>query len=722
MKWIIGSLVVLFLLAACSPEAGPQELISQEPQSTPTLKPTLTATSTPTATITPTLTSTPSPTPTFSPTPTPTPQGFYQSSHGYSLILAPGFEFEQESDGFDYFYHSGEGIYFIGGCDSSFVDVSTDEYLEHVVGIWEEFMGLMEETSRERIKLGDATAALNIEFETKQDLPTYTVQFIFAPNPRGFCQFIIDGEKHRVNNHRQELISMLKTIVLTPLGIQDVDRTNTLVLIGYDPLSKDLDPATQSNSAGSYAGHIFSGLVRLNKDLQIEPDLAESWVISPDGKEYTFTLRQGLMFQSGKLLSAEDVRYSWERAADPATDSFTAITYLGDIIGVKEKLAGEAEQISGLEVIDERTLKVTLDEAKPYFLAKLTYPTSYIVDKENVESGGEEWAFTPNASGPFGIKEYSGEKSLVLERNPNYYAPAELDYIVYQFDQAGSHLSLFDAGVVDIAWLGPYEVEEILDPSHPLNDQLHTTVSTCTSLIMLNNTVPPMDDPLVREALVRAIDRDQIIEYFTNNMYMPAFTILPPAMPGFTKDNSVASFDPQAARRALEASPYYDHMPEIIFTAWGYGDEDDPYTDAIINMWRENLGIEVQVEYVDPDYFSEQAVQNENQIVDYAWCADYPDPENFLDILFHTQGGFNVSGYTNAEVDAILEAARSETDAETRISLYQQAEEMLMRDFSVIPLYHSRIYTLVNPKIVGYALTPMDVPLVHLLSFQPGSP
>lgn len=722
MKWIISSLVVLIVLTGCSPQPEPGEPTSPGQQSTPTLEPTEVSSSTPAATITPTPTNTPSPTPTFSPTPTPTPVGFYRSSYGYSLILAPGFELDEESDGFDYLYNSNEGIYFIGGCDPADVDISNDEYLEYLAGSWEEFWGEMGESSREYIKLGDGTHAMIVIFETKRALPTYTVQFIFAPNPMGFCQFVLEGEQYRVNKHSEELYNMLKSIVLTPPGNQGVDRSNALVLIGYDPMGKDLDPALQSDSAADYAGHIFSGLVRLNQNLQIEPDLAESWVISPDGKEYTFTLREGLMFQSGKPLTAEDVRYSWERAADPATGSFTAVTYLGDIIGVKEKLAGEAEQINGLEVIDNRTLKVTLDEAKPYFLAKLTYPTSYIVDKENVESGGKDWAFTPNASGPFTIKEYNEEESLVFERNPNYYAPANLDSVVYQLNYPGSHLDLFDAGMVDIARIGSYDAEEIQDPNHLLNDQLHTTISLCTSMIMLNNTIPPMDDPLVREALVRSINRQQLNEYFSNNMEKLAYTILPPAMPGYREDNSVASFDPQAARSALEESSYYSDLPEIVFTTWGYGDENNPYTDAIINMWRENLGIEIQVEYADPDYFSEQSLENQNQIVDYGWCADYPDPENFLDVLFHTQGGFNVSGYSNSEVDVLLEQARSETDIEKRISLYQQAEKMLLGDFSVIPLDHSRIFVLVNPKVVGYTLTPMDVPLVQLLSLQPEEP
>ena len=189
-------------------------------------------------------------------------------------------------------------------------------------------------------------------------------------------------------------------------------------------------------------------------------------------------------------------------------------------------------------------------------------------------------------------------------------------------------------------------------------------------------------------------------------------------MPGHTDDLSVASFDPQAARAALESSTYADDMPTIVYTERGYGDEDDPFTDAVVSMWRENLGIEVQVEYLDPDYFSEQAVSEDNQIVAYGWCADYPDPENFLDLIFRSEGGFNVAGYSNPEVDVLLDQARSEQDPGARLKLYKQAEELLLEDFAVLPLDYSQWYALVDPKVQGYTLSPMGAPIFHQLSLQ----
>ncbi len=721
MKSLKLFLFAVIFLAACGGSGATEEIASPEVPDTPTFTPTATQTETPTptptATMTPTIT--PTPTATATPIPTSTPVGYYASPVGYSLVLPQDFEYLESEGGDDYFFTPGEESAMMISCDSSLSEVPPDEALAFMKLMFDELLGEMVEISSEEIILQDETIASWSTFEIQDIQPTMLMHAIIAPHPNKPCFIFIFGFRDVLENYNTGFARMLKSFSMGPPEIMGVPRSKALVLTGYDPLAKDLDPALQTAGADDFAGHLFSGLVRLNTDLGVEGDLAESWEVSPDGTEYTFTLREGLTFQSGKPLTAEDVRYSWERAADPALDSQTADSYLGDIVGFKEKFSGEADQISGLEVIDDRTLKVTIDEAKAYFLAKLTYPSSFVVDRENVESGGEEWAFLPNASGPYGLRNYIEEEGLVFERNLNYHTPVDLEFVVYLLDHPGSHVSIFENGNADMVGIGSWDAQEILDPSHPLNEQLQTTVSMCTTMVMLNNSIPPMDDPLVREALARSIDRDLLNENFYNNMGNPTFNILPPAMPGHSDQLAVASYDPQAAREALEASSYSEEMPAIVYVERGYGDEEDPYTDAVINMWRENLGIEVEVEYLDPDYFSQTAINQDNQIVSYGWCADYPDPENFLDLLFNSQGGFNLSGYSNPEVDALLEQARSELDPALRLQLYQQVEEMLLNDFATLPLINSSFYALVDTRVQGYSLGSMSVPYLHLLTLLP---
>ncbi len=147
---------------------------------------------------------------------------------------------------------------------------------------------------------------------------------------------------------------------------------------------RDYDPATTGTSGDK---RLFSGLVSFDPRLNLVPDLAERWEVSPDGTVYTFFLRKNARFHNGRPVTAQDVIYSWTRAADPKLQSPTVLTYLGDIVGIREVNEGRAASVSGLKALDDHTLQVTIDAPKPYFLMKLTYPTAFVVDKANVESG-----------------------------------------------------------------------------------------------------------------------------------------------------------------------------------------------------------------------------------------------------------------------------------------------------------------------------------------------
>ena len=172
---------------------------------------------------------------------------------------------------------------------------------------------------------------------------------------------------------------------------------------------RDYDPAT-TYSAGDKL--VFSGLVSLDTNLNIRPDLAQTWEVSGGGTVYTFHIHPDAKFHDGRNVTAQDVVFSWERAASPELQSDTVLTYMGDIVGVREMVLGEANSISGLKVIDEKTLQVTIDAPKPYFLMKLTFPTSFIVDQDNV-SIGEEWVRQPNGTGPYKLREWKSYEYIV---------------------------------------------------------------------------------------------------------------------------------------------------------------------------------------------------------------------------------------------------------------------------------------------------------------------
>ena len=471
---------------------------------------------------------------------------------------------------------------------------------------------------------------------------------------------------------------------------------------------RDYDPAT-TYSAGDKL--IFSGLVQLDQNLNIRPDLAETWEVTGDGTVYTFKIRDNAKFHNGRDVTAQDVVFSWERAASPELASDTVLTYLSDIVGVREKALGQADSISGLKVIDDKTLQVTIDAPKPYFLMKLTFPTSYIVDQENV-SAGEEWVRQPNGTGPYKLKEWRSNEYIVYEANQDFYLGApSIPYVVFKL-YAGDDVRLFETGDVDIAGVGLYDVERMLNPNEPLNRNLVTGVDLCTSYVTFDTTQPPFDDANVRKAFSMAFDRQRYVDVLYRGVALPAEGLYPPGLPGFDYNLQGLPFDPEQARELLKQSKYGgpEGLPEIIYTNAGIGSYIGGNVAALAEMWQDYLGVKIKVENLDYNFYYQQIFSgNHGQIFDGGWCADYPDPENFADVLFHTGVPQNQGGYSNPELDTLLEAARIEPDVTKRIAMYQEAERIIVNDAPVIFTTHSLSYQLVQSYVKGYVNTPISI-------------
>jgi oligopeptide transport system substrate-binding protein len=516
--------------------------------------------------------------------------------------------------------------------------------------------------------------------------------------------------------------------IVKPAEVQPVERAavseksgGIFRLLGSDPPTLDPHLTTDTTSA-FYVVEIFSGLVSLDTSLQLIPDIAESWQISPDGLVYTFTLRPDVKFHDGKPVTAKDFKWSIERAADPDTGSPVADTYLGDIVGVKEKLAKEAAEIRGLKVIDDYTLQFTIDAPKAYFLAKLTYPTAYVLDQENVEAGGSTWTDTPNGTGTFKLKEYKIGERIVLERNDSFYRDlAYLDSIVLNL-AGGQSMAMYENDEIDITGVSLFDLERVLDPNDEMNKQLIVAPpSFSVSYIGFNTNWPPFDDINFRQALNHAVDKDLIAKEVLSDLVEPAYGVLPPGFPGFNPSLTGLRFDPELAKRLLAESQYADDIPRIELTVPGTGGTIGLDLEVVLEMWRSTLGVEVEIVQVEWATYLQDLQENKFQaFAGLGWEADYPDPQDFLDILFHTDSEINHGAYSNLEADRILELARVETDIVKRVALYQEAEDMIVNDGAWVPLWFTGDrYVLVKPHVKGYHVTPMIVPKlgqIHLES------
>ena len=489
----------------------------------------------------------------------------------------------------------------------------------------------------------------------------------------------------------------------------DVPLNQALVLEGGESANpRQYDPHT---TYGSGDKRLFSGLVSFDPQLNLTPDLAEGWEVGGNGTIYTFQLRENARFHDGRLVTAQDVVYSLERAASPELASDTALTYLGDIAGIQEFAAGQADHISGLIALDDHTLRVTIDAPKPYFLLKLTYPTAFVVDRENVESG-KDWYRHPNGTGPYRLIEWTRFERMVYEANRDFYLGVpSIPYIVVNL-YSGDSQALYETGEVDIT--GVYSIERFTDPTEPLHNELRTGVSLCTGYVVFDTTQPPFDDANVRKAFSIAFNRQQYIDVVWTGNALPAIGLYPPGLPGFNIALQGLPYDPAQARELLKQSKYGGPhaLPPIEFTNSGTGSYVSGDVAALVQMWKQNLDVTITVENLEPNYYLDQvSMGNHGQLYDGGWCADYPDPENFADILFHTGSQQNNGGYSNPELDALLEAARVERDVTRRISMYQQAEQIIVDDAAALFTVHWLNYELVKPYVKGYVLTPIDIPI-----------
>ena len=495
--------------------------------------------------------------------------------------------------------------------------------------------------------------------------------------------------------------------VPAPFG---ASRNNSLFRWGGQILT--LDPALFRGSPVGVPGAIFSGLVTLDRSLEVVPDIAEDWDVTGGGTVYTFHLRPDVVFHDGRQVTASDFKYSWERAADPATESPTARTYLGDIVGVKDKLDGEAMEIAGLRVLDKLTLQVTIDAPKAYFIQKLVYPTAYVVDRNNVEEAGDNWTDQPNGTGPFKLKVWQKDDLLVLDRNDRYYRGLpELGHVVYRLF-AGRPITMYEQGEIDLVAVHTSNIERAQDPANPLSKDLQVKTRFCTSYLAFNVTIPPFDDPLVRQAFALALDIDKELAITLKGMDERAGGILPPGMPGHNPSLTPVPFDPSLVRALLEQSRYRgaENLPVIV----SYADDN-----AMHWMWEEYLGVEVEaVSLPERQDFFDRLDAKELPLWASSWCANYPDPQNFLEVLFHSDSDENHFGYANPVVDALLERAAVEADHATRMDLYQQIERRILGDWVAVPLWHFRTHLLVRPYVKGYELTSIGIPILQDVSIE----
>jgi oligopeptide transport system substrate-binding protein len=502
-----------------------------------------------------------------------------------------------------------------------------------------------------------------------------------------------------------------------------------LRLPGSDPIT--LDPALAGDAtSATYIVEIFGGLVTIDPKLNIVPDIAKELptrenggiVNNPDGTvAYTFHLRDDVVFHNtSRLVTAGDFKYSMERALNPHTASTVAEAYLGDIVGAKDMARGRAEEVRGIEVVDDFTLKLTIDAPKPYFLAKLTYPTAFVVDQQQVEANPRNWSRKPNGTGPYKMREWSLGEQITLEANDRYHLGKPSVKTVTFLLAGGSVLTMYENNEIDVAGVGITDIDRVQDPTSNLNAEYVTGDDLSISYIGFNTQVEPFNDPKVRQAFAHAIDREKIAKVVLKDMLPVAQGVMMSGLPGYNPESKALSFDPELASQLLKESKYGgpDGLPTVTITEVGGGANVGFDTQAMVEMWKENLGVDVQIEQTEAATFFDDLDSGRLQMFVTGWIMDYPDPEDILDVHFYSQSRLNNTRYSNPALDALLEQARTEQDVNRRMSLYQQAEQIVIEDAVWVPLYNGRDHALVKPYVKGFEFPPMVIPHLRYVTIE----
>jgi ABC-type transport system substrate-binding protein len=509
------------------------------------------------------------------------------------------------------------------------------------------------------------------------------------------------------------LLSFTAALFLSPVHAQDEAINIRWSLEGITDLAS-LDPAKASDSQGfTVIGLLYGGLVRLDGDLHVIPELAESWAVSDDGLVYTFILRQDSAFSDGSTITAADVVWSLTHALDPNTGGWTGSFYLSNIAGANDVAEGNTTELEGARAIDERTLELTINQPSAYFLSQLTFGSAKIVSQAQAEADPTGWENDPVTSGPFQVREWNRGQNIVLEPNPNYWQAPTVATLTLPFIQdSETAYQLYRTSELDIMGSQQNGIPAVHVPEVESLPDFRTTSLFTVRYVGFNNTIPPFDDVNARRAFAQAIDKETLANDVLAGTVVPTDRILPLGIPGSEFPIDGLSFDPEAARAALEEAGITPESIGPVTLTYGVEGDNERVVTVLQAMWRENLGVDVTLEPLELSTFSarlnETTENPETGLQAYysVWGADYPDPQNFLSQQLRTDVGNNNGHWSNAEFDQLVDEADVLTDdVERRLELYHQAEQIAVSEVGWLPLFNPRLNILVRPDVQGIVFT-----------------
>ncbi|MCP2239099.1 peptide ABC transporter substrate-binding protein [Thermoanaerobacterium thermosaccharolyticum] len=454
---------------------------------------------------------------------------------------------------------------------------------------------------------------------------------------------------------------------------------------------------------------VLDGLTRYDKDGKIKPGsgLAKSWDISNDGLTYTFHLRDA-KWSDGNPITAQDFEYAWKRALDPNTASQYAYQ-LFYIKGAEEYNSGKgsADQVA-VKALDDKTLQVTLKAPTPQFLGLTSFVTYLPLEKSIYEKYGDKVGTDPDKlvySGPFVISQWNHEQSITLKKNKDYWDSSSVKLQTVNFSMIKDNNTLvqnYDNNTLDSIFVPGDYIDKYKNSSEYSDKALATNW-----YVQFNTKSPVFKNADIRKAFTLAIDRKTFVEQVTKDGSIPAEAVVPPGVPGYNgdfrkeagetyfKDNDVAQAKELLKKGMSELG--ISKLPTITLL----GDDTDnakKYDQALQQMWKQNLGVNVQIQNVAFKVRIDMMNKGNYDMVFAGWGADYNDPLTFLD-MWETNNGNNTAFYSNPEYDKLIDEAKVNGDLKARNEQLIQAEKILMNDMPIGPVYFQARAFVVKPYV-----------------------
>jgi len=484
------------------------------------------------------------------------------------------------------------------------------------------------------------------------------------------------------------------------------------------------DPSTIDPQLASYAEEIsvtkqlFRGLFTYDEQLNVVPAVAlkvptkENGGISQDGLTYTINLRQDATWSDGKPVTAHDFVYAFKRLFDPEAGAQGYYFDFYTAIAGAEAFAYEGGTADDVQVsaVNDYTFQITLSHEQPTLPTLLALWPASPLRADVIAQHGEAWTEPGNliGNGPFVLAEYAPEDRIVLQANAAYWGDdtPTLQRLVYRIiPEDSAALIAYENNEIDVTAIPPADSARFeSDPERIGFAQLETYA------LQYNHTSAPFDNRLVRQAFSRAIDRDAFVRVVRGGVGVPAAGWLPPGMPG--ADPAVGtdlSFDVAAAQALLSQAGYVDGegFPTITLTI-AEASSNRLAAEFFQEQLNQNLGIDVDIEALEESTYFERYRTGDFEFTWLSWFADYADPENWLPQQFATDGGFNVLGYSNPQVDELIGQAAVELDKTQRLALYGQIHELIIEDQAVTPVFHPERNYLVRANVADLVTTALD--------------